>query len=316
VKRTIALCCVTVLAIAGLVPAYGAAKHLFTGKDIKNRSLTGRDIKKGSLPMNVLSKSVRAKIGAGTVGNGNTPASQGEQGNQGPQGAPGQNGAPGRDGAAAVGAHWSIIQRNTEKGGIAQLINGPFVGAGANGAPPYGQGSLNLQTADSNSKVAFGDQVDFVGDAVADIDQVGFHVMPTGEDLSRGEPNMPSITFEIDPNVGGQHYSSLVFVPHETTANQWSGYIDGTNPADGDWGFTGSYFNPGQPQTDERCGINGSRCSWDEIKAFLATGSGATVLTAGVSKGKDYEFQGAVDGLRINNQVFDFELFGVVTRAP
>src|SRR5690242_9053843 len=95
-KRTIALRCVTALAIAGLVPAYGAAKHLFTGKDIKNRSLTGADVKKGSLPMNVLSKSLRKKINARTVGNGNTPASQGEQGGQGPQGPQGAPGQPGR----------------------------------------------------------------------------------------------------------------------------------------------------------------------------------------------------------------------------
>ena len=314
-KRTIALCCVTALAIAGLVPAYGAAKHLLTGKDIKNHSLTGADIKKNSLPMSVLSKSVRKKINAHTVGTGNTPASQGEQGTQGQQGPQGAPGQPGRDGAAAVGPHWSIIQRNTEKGGVAQLVNGPFVNSNANGAPPYGQGSLNLQTAGPDSKVTFGNQVDFVGDPVADLDQVGFAVMPTGEDLSRGEPNMPSITFEINPNVGGQHYSSLVFIPHETAANQWT-TIDATDPAQGDWGLTGSYFNPGQPQTDQRCGINGSRCSWTEVKAFLNTGSGATLLSAGVSKGKDYEFQGSVDGLRINNQVFDFELFGVVTRTP
>jgi hypothetical protein len=37
-------------------------------------------------------------------------------------------------------------------------------------------------------------------------------------------------------------------------------------------------------------------------------------LSAGVSKGRDYEFHGAVDGLRINDTVFDFEETGVVER--
>jgi hypothetical protein len=35
-----------------------------------------------------------------------------------------------------------------------------------------------------------------------------------------------------------------------------------------------------------------------------------------VTKGRDYAFSGAVDALRINNQVFDFEPFGVYTRTP
>jgi hypothetical protein len=315
-KRTIAVCCATALAVVGLVPAYGAVQDLITGKDIKNHTVRGVDIKRGTIPFRALNKALRNRINR--VGDVNAPASQGENGAVGPQGTPGQNGVNGTNAAGVVGAHWSIIQRNTEQGGVAQLINGPFVNATATGAPPFGDGSLNLETTSATSKVAFGNQVDFVGDPVAGLDEVGFHVMPTGEDLGRGDPNMPSITFEIDPNGAGgttTNYASLVFIPDETAADQWSDYIDGTDAADGDWGLSGSQFN--QPATqDAFCGINGARCSWDEVQAFLASGTGATILSAGVSKGKDHEFEGSVDGLRINGDVFDFESYGVHATAP
>jgi hypothetical protein len=94
-KRTVALCCLTALVVAGLVPAYGAARHLLTGKDIKNHSLKGVDIKKGSIPFAALSKGTRGKINARNVGGGSTPASQGERGQNGQNG---QNGAPGANG--------------------------------------------------------------------------------------------------------------------------------------------------------------------------------------------------------------------------
>ena len=41
----------------------------------------------------------------------------------------------------------------------------------------------------------------------------------------------------------------------------------------------------------------------------------ATIMTAAVAKGRDAEWQGAVDGLRINDTVFDFEETGVFERA-
>ena len=45
-------------------------------------------------------------------------------------------------------------------------------------------------------------------------------------------------------------------------------------------------------------------------------GDAAKILTVAVTKGRDYEWHGAVDGLRINDKVFDFEETGVVTRTP
>ncbi len=53
-------------------------------------------------------------------------------------------------------------------------------------------------------------------------------------------------------------------------------------------------------------------CSFAELQTALADGGdAATILTLGVTKGRDLAWQGAIDGLRINTQVFDFEANGV-----
>ena len=41
------------------------------------------------------------------------------------------------------------------------------------------------------------------------------------------------------------------------------------------------------------------------------TGDDATILTAQISKGRDYAFSGAVDALKINAETYDFEPLGV-----
>ena len=41
----------------------------------------------------------------------------------------------------------------------------------------------------------------------------------------------------------------------------------------------------------------------------------ATILSAQITKGRDFAFTGAVDALQINNSVYDFEPFGV-TKTP
>ena len=117
---------------------------------------------------------------------------------------------------------------------------------------------------------------------------------------------MPEIAFEIDPNLAAyptDNFSTLVFLP-PVSAPGWSNFIDGTTT--GLWGLTGSEFN-GVP-----CGINNSLCSWADLQAFLNDGGDApTLLSVAITKGTDYEWHGAVDGLRINDTVYDFEEHGV-----
>ncbi len=233
-------------------------------------------------------------------------ATGGATGPAGPAGADGADGADGPAGPAGPATpatysnpQWGTILRNTIGTANASLRGGPY---GVGIVPPLGQGSLQMLVGDGASKVAFGNEVDFVGQTVADLSTVGFQVFTTGENNGRGNPNMPSITFEIDPNVTGNasNYSSLVWVPAtNSTPNTWSGYIDATTT--GLWGLTGF--------PNDQCGLNGPRCTFDAMQALLPD---AVIGTAAVVKGRDSAFQGAVDDLRINNNVYDFEPFGVL----
>ncbi len=216
------------------------------------------------------------------------------------------------------GDHWGVIARNTIGSPVADLRNGPFGSFGVTGPaarPPYGRGSLGISVADDSTtlsppseKVDFGNEVDFYGDPVQGLRRVGFHVFQTGENVTYGGPeNMPNIRFEIDPNLTAlpaDNYSTLVWVPDASpVTNRWSGFIDATST--GYWYLTGNEL-PACNQAAE--------CSLDEVKDALDDGGeGATVLTAAVGKGRDHMWIGAVDGLRINQDVYDFEADGVRT---
>ena len=65
--------------------------------------------------------------------------------------------------------NWGIVNRNTDGSPISDLRSGPFV-------PPLGKGALNLTVKDGSEKVAFGNEMDFAGDLVKDLTEVGFHV--------------------------------------------------------------------------------------------------------------------------------------------
>ena len=209
--------------------------------------------------------------------------------------------------------NWSVIDRNTIGSPVAALRDGPSaaLGGGQVTAPPFGKGSLGIEVSNptnpsvtsSTEKVAFGNQVDFYGDLVSGLDQAGFYVFQTGEDRGYGGPgNLPYIQFEIAAPDHGVAYSSMVWVPNGNgvTANVWSGYIDATNPANGYWYFTASGLST--------CNA-AAQCSLAAAQA--AAGPNAVIGTTAVGKGRDNQFQGAVDGLRINDKIYDFEADGV-----
>ena len=57
-----------------------------------------------------------------------------------------------------------------------------------------------------------------------------------------------------------------------------------------------------------------ARCTWAEILNVLndADGEDAVIsFSVQISKGRDFAFSGMVDGLRINDTLYDFEPFGV-----
>jgi hypothetical protein len=295
------LACVAVALIAGATSATAAT--LITGKQIKNGTITAEDIKRGSINASRLSSRLRDRLSP--VGAQGTPALPGAKGDPGPKGDKGDKGDPGDPGPKHSSGNWGVINRNTIHSPTVELRSGPF-------DAPVGDGSLNIAVADGTEKAAYGNEVDFAGKPL-ELTAVGFHVFTTGENNAAPADNMPSIAFEIDPNLAAgkpqNDYTSLVFMPAKTASNAWSGYIDATTT--GLWGLTGSAFNA------TPCSINGARCTFDQVMAYLNDGGAqATIYTAGVSKGRDYEFHGAVDGLRINDTVFDFEEDGVSATRP
>jgi hypothetical protein len=212
--------------------------------------------------------------------------------------------------------HWGVIYRNTIGSPVAELRDGPYsIGAGGSvSAPPFGKGSLGIEVADKatslappSEKVAFGNEVDFVGDPVLGLTDVGFRVFQTGENVEHGGPgNMPGITFEIDPNLSStaSNYSSLVWLPDAApVVNEWTGYLDATT--------TGQWFLTGAAGAATGCNQT-TTCSFAAVKDALDDGGDTpTILSVAVTKGRDNQWQGAVDGLRINSSVYDFERDGV-----
>jgi hypothetical protein len=217
--------------------------------------------------------------------------------------------------AHSVGAHWGVIDRNTIGSAVADLRAGPYGSISApNTRPPSGVGSLGIQVSDnatsgspSAEKVAFGNEVDFRGNPVSGLSQVGFRVFQTGENAAIDPRNMPNITLEINPHVvGAGSYTSMVWAPDAAPAtDRWSGYLDATTT--GDWYFTGSAGTvTGCNQT--------TTCSFAAAKQALVDnndGTPASIYTVAVAKGRDDTWDGAVDDLRINSKMYDFEPYGV-----
>jgi hypothetical protein len=217
--------------------------------------------------------------------------------------------------------HWGLITRNTIGSPVAALRNGPFGSFGVPGPsarPPYGTGSLGIEVADASTslapyreQVSFGNEVDFYGDRVLELNQVGFHVFQTSENISYGGMrNLPNIRFEINPNLTAAPaatYSSMNWNPGPSpVVNEWSPYLDATT--------TGTWFLSGNAGTVTGCTVS-NQCTFQQLKTALNDGGPApTIYTAAVSKGRDFMWIGAVDGLRINRNIYDFEADGVRTR--
>ncbi|MEA2269408.1 MAG: hypothetical protein QOC64_2018 [Solirubrobacteraceae bacterium] len=322
-RKTIIACTITALAIGG---GTASAAKLITSKDIADGAVQSRDIAKGTISMSRLSPAVRAAIakagapgkdgvsgangkdGAGRTGaNGAHGANgaKGDKGDKGDAGAKGDTGEAGTDGtnASLSSGNWGVMARNTIGSPDIFTRSGP-------GKAPYGSGSLGFSVAGGGvEKAAYGNEADFFGDPVSGLEKVGFSVYTTGENAAAGAPNMPSIAFEVDPNLTASpsNFSTLVFVPNNTTPNAWT-TIDATDPAAGFWFLTGA------AGTATSCNQT-TTCTFAQVKTALAHGTGATILTAGVTKGRDFSWQGAIDGLRVNTDVFDFEETGVTTRT-
>lgn len=286
IKSSIVVLTAAALIAAGGVGSATAAK-LITGKQIKDGSITQRDLGQGV--KRALKRAARPSVVVSGQG--------GSQGVQGAQGAQGEQGAPGAAGAATyVGPHWSVVDRNVVGNGDSALRAGPLV-------PPLGVGSLGLRTGSATDKAAFGNELDFRGRALPTV--VGYSIYTTGENAALAADNLPNITFEVDPSGPsgtGPNYSSLVYNPTAVTPNAWT-QQDASSAAR--WWLTGA------AGTSTGCTLAHS-CTLEQVRTALPE---ATLLTVTVSKGRDRAFSGAVDALRVDGQVFDFEPLGVLARA-
>jgi hypothetical protein len=290
--------------------AIGAA--MVTSADIRDQTIQARDIHRNAVAGSELAPDTVTgpHLTQGLRDRMNQPGPRGPRGPEGPEGPEGPQGPPGEDGTAEYAApEWSVIDRNVIGAGDAYLRSGPSSNTFGQGLvePPMGVGSLGLRTASPADKTAFGNQVDFDGDLVSDLSAVGYSVFTTGENNGKGN-NMPSITFEIDPNLENSTstYSSMVYTPANGGPGTWTRY-DATDDSQGKvWGLTGA----AGPASG--CDINGARCTWTELQDALDDGGDpATIYTVGITKGRDFAFSGAVDALTINADTYDFEPFGV-----
>ncbi len=154
----------------------------------------------------------------------------------------------------------------------------------------------------ATDKAAFGNEVDFRGDALADFDTVKYSVYTTGENRTQAANNLPSVSFEVDPSgpedATAPNYSTLVFTPETAESNAWTELDASTEKR---WYYTGA------AGTASGCNQT-TYCTLEEAKAAYP---GATVYTVQITKGRDYAFSGAVDGLVLNDTTYDFEPFGV-----
>ncbi len=211
--------------------------------------------------------------------------------------------------AAYSGPNWGIADRNVEGNGDSYLRAGPvfFGPAGPPAAPPFGIGSLGMRTGSPTDKAAFGNEVDFVGMPLADIIELNYWVYTTGENRALNPANLPNLQFEIDANLTGGpgvDFTTANFIPPAQLPG-WH-QVDAA-AADGEWWLSGT-------EGDDTGCNQVTTCSLAELQAAVPD---ALLLTVMLNKGTDFAYSGAVDGLQINSDVYDFEPLGVlITAAP
>jgi hypothetical protein len=279
-----------------------------TTKDIKNGTLTGSDIKKASVGGDRLKKGA---IGTDRLKDGAVTSAKIKDGTIGTQDL--SSAAKNSLKTTYSGPNWSIVDRNVIGNGDAYLRSGPTSAfGGTNVAPPFGIGSLGIRTGSGTDKAAFGDQVDFQGMLFSSINALDYWAFTTGENIAAGgsSVNLPSVEVEINPNLNATptSFSTAVFLPDAGSNNPGWNNIDAIT--------SGQWFLTGAAGTATGCNQT-TTCTWAALQTALNDGGNpATIYTVEISKGRDFAYSGAVDGLRVNNDIYDFEPFGVTITHP
>lgn len=228
--------------------------------------------------------------------------------------------------AAISSSKWGVISRNTEGSPSAFYRGGPYgrslpTNASATVPPPYGIGSLgiivgygsSIPPTRSTEKIDFGNETDFAGIPLRNINVLKYWIFAGTDNITN--VSLPLISIEADPRLPTVSYTSLNYLPDTSVspsapavkvANTWQQYD--ASAAGSKW-----YVSSGTLAGLIGCGI-GAPCSFNELKAKLP--NAVISLSLGISKGRDNAFVGAVDGLQVNNTVYDFEPFGVRRTIP
>ncbi|GAB5589227.1 hypothetical protein Unana1_04127 [Umbelopsis nana] len=229
-------------------------------------------------------------------------------------------------GHGKLNSRWQINLRNTIGSRGISLANGPAVvvldgNYFTVSAPPFGNGSINLLAGpppqkeippDLQEKAGFRNEVDYYAQLFQTISKVGFYVFNARKDshAPRVPSNPPTIEFEVWfhlPNEQTPVYTLIVWQPPSSVpVNQWSDFIDATK--------VGTWWLTNDDVIKSGCGPKpDSQCSFGELKKKTnSTDWQAYIESVGISKGPiAYDWQGAVDGLRINDKIMDFEAEGV-----
>jgi hypothetical protein len=228
----------------------------------------------------------------------------------------GPRGYPGNP-AAYSPLKWGIIGRNTIGGPNAVFRVGPWgrnplTNYSANMPPPYGIGSLGIIVGNATEKIAFGNETDFAGVPLSALNTLKYWVF-TGADSMTGI-SLPLISIEVNPHLGPITYTSVNYMPENSVSpsapatripNIWQQY-DAT--------ATGNkWYATGAAGAATGC-TQATPCSFTALKAAMPNAEISYSL--GFSKGRDTPFIGALDGLQVNNTVYDFEPLGVFRRNP
>jgi hypothetical protein len=213
---------------------------------------------------------------------------------------------------------WGVILRNTTGEPTAALRGGPYGRRGPSSLaatipPPYGVGSLGILVGSVAEKIDFGNETIFAGLPLRDINVLKYWIY-VGQDV----PNLaglPGISIESDPRAFGVGFTSLNYVPGPSSppsrpaivaSNTWQQY-------DASGAGSGWFPTSGTLQAMTGCTLV-APCSFAFLKSRLP--NAIVSLSIGISVGRNAIFAGAVDGLQINNTVYDFEPSGVRRRIP
>ncbi|WP_326823060.1 hypothetical protein [Streptosporangium sp. NBC_01756] len=163
---------------------------------------------------------------------------------------------------------------------------------------------MGIIVGDSPDKITFGNETDFAELSISDLITLKYWAFAGTK--SPGEVSVPGLNIEVDPNVGSADYATLIYLPGTSTSpsapdprlpNAWQQYD--ASAVGSKWyatGATGILIN---------CTL-ASPCSFDQLKAALPD----AVITLSLGFRMDTAFIGAIDGLQVNNTIYDFGPLG------